>query len=410
MKRKDVRQPGHKRKARGKKIRPRNEFQKRAEDLKTLEEQRADLVQKMKDMTSKAEKEQRAFSDEEDKEFDSLSEQVKKLDTTTEKIKRARDIELNVVSDEKKKELKTEELEERAFEAYIRGNMQQRAEDVNLTSSDNGAVIPTSIVNKIIKKVEDMCPIYQMATRYNAGGNLTIPYYDEEEQSIKMAYANEFEELTSTSGKFKNIELKGFLAGALSKISKSLVNNSSFDIVSFVITAMAEAISRFIEKELLLGTDEKIEGLSKVKNKVKAQAATAITTDELIDLQEEIPDVFQGNCIWIMNKNTRKAIRKLKDNEGRYILNPDPTSKWGYTLFGKDVYTSANMPEMTAGARAIFYGDMAGLAVKVSEQQSIEVLREKFATQHAVGVVAWIEMDSKIEHGQKIATLEMASA
>ena len=111
-----------------------------------------------------------------------------------------------------------------------------------------------------------------------------------------------------------------------------------------------------------------------------------------------------------MNKATRKSIRKLKDNEGRYILNPDPTSKWGYTLFGKDVYTSDNMPVMAAGAKSIFYGDMTGLAVKVSEQQSVEVLREKFATQHAVGVVAWIEMDAKIEHGQKIAVLQMASA
>lgn len=410
MRRKVVKKSANKSRTQVRKVCPRKELQKRADDLKTLEEQRADLVQEMKSMTSKAKEEQRAFSDEEDQKFEELSNKVKKLDSTIEKIERARDIELNVVSDEKKKELKTEEMEERAFEAYIRGNMQQRAEDMNLTASDNGAVIPASIVNKIIKKVEEICPIYQMATRYNTGGNLTIPYYDEEEQSIKMAYANEFEELTSTSGKFKNIELKGFLAGALSKISKSLVNNSSFDIVSFVISAMAEAISRFIERELLNGTDEKIEGLSKVKRKVTARAATVLTTDELIDLQEEVPDVFQENSIWIMNKNTRKAIRKLKDNEGRYILNPDPTAKWGYTLFGKDVYTSANMPEMAAGAKTIYYGDMTGLAVKVSEEQSIEVLREKFATQHAVGVVAWIEMDSKIEHGQKIAALEMASA
>lgn len=410
MRRENMKKSTLKRKGGTRKVQPRKEFQRRANELKSFEEQRAELVQKMKNMTEKVEQEKRAFSDEEDKEFDNLSNQVKQLDVTIEKIERARDMNLNVVSDEKKKVLKEEEREERAFEAYIRGNMQQRAEDMNLTASDNGAVIPTSIVNKIIKKVEEICPIYQLATRYNAGGNLTIPYYDEEEQSIQMAYANEFEELTSGSGKFKNIELKGFLAGALSKISKSLINNSSFDIVSFVIGAMAEAISRFIEKELLIGTNEKIEGLSKVKKKVTAKAATALTTDELIDLQEEVPDVFQANSIWIMNKNTRKAIRKLKDNEGRYILNPDPTAKWGYTLFGKDVYTSANMPKMGAGARAIYYGDMTGLAVKVSEEQSIEVLREKFATQHAVGVVAWIEMDSKIEHGQKIAALEMASA
>jgi hypothetical protein len=39
---------------------------------------------------------------------------------------------------------------------------------------------------------------------------------------------------------------------------------------------------------------------------------------------------------------------------------------------------------------------------------NIEVLREKFAEQHAIGVIGWIEMDSKIENEQKIAVLKMA--
>ena len=109
-----------------------------------------------------------------------------------------------------------------------------------------------------------------------------------------------------------------------------------------------------------------------------------------------------------MNKKTRTAIRKLKDNDGNYILNKDATSRWGYTLFGKDVYTSENMPEMAAGNRAILYGDMSGLAVKISETMNIEVLREKYATQHAIGVVAWMELDSKVENSQKITGLTMA--
>ena len=284
--------------------------------------------------------------------------------------------------------------------------MQERA-DANLTAGDNGAVIPTSIANKIIKKVHDICPIYQLATKYNVGGTLSIPYYDETDGNITMAYATEFSELESTSGKFKSIELKGFLAGALSKISKSLINNSQFAIVPFVVNEMAASISRWIENELLNGTTDKIEGLSKVEG-VTAASSTAITADELIDVQESIPDVFQANAIWIMNKKTRTAIRKLKDNDGNYILNKDATSKWGYTLFGKDVYTSENMPEMAAGNRAIIYGDMSGLAVKVSENMEIAVLREKFATQHAIGVVAWLELDSKVENSQKITSLKMA--
>lgn len=53
---------------------------------------------------------------------------------------------------------------------------------------------------------------------------------------------------------------------------------------------------------------------------------------------------------------------------------------------------------------------MSGLAVKLAEDVSIEILREKYVTQHAIGVVGWIEIDSKIENAQKIAKLVMKSA
>lgn len=397
-----------------KKIAARPYMQYRAEDLKSLTEQRADLVQEMKDMTNTAETEKRAFTPEEDQKFDELDKKIKAIDSTIEKMERARDLKLNVTRNEKHGELEDkekEDLEERAFAAYIRGEkLEERAGDVNMTVTDNGAVIPSSIANKIIKKVYDICPIYQLATRYNIGGTLSIPYYDESAQSITMAYATEFTELESTSGKFKSIELKGFLAGCLSKVSKSLINNSQFDIVSFVITAMAEAISKWIEKELLKGTSQKVDGLSGVTQIVTAAAVNKITTDELIDLQETIPDAYQGGAIWIMNKSTRTEIRKFKDNDGNYILNKDATSRWGYTLFGKDVYCSDNMDAMEAGKTVIYYGDMSGLAIKLSEDVNIEVLREKYATQHAIGVVGWVEIDSKVENAQKIAALKMKAS
>ena len=209
------------------------------------------------------------------------------------------------------------------------------------------------------------------------------------------------------SGKFTIISLTGFLAGALSLISKSLVNNSQFDLVPFVVRKMAEAAAYWIENQLINGTTNKIEGLSKVTASVTAASATAVTADELIDLQETIPDVYQGGCIWVMSKATRTAIRKLKDGQGNYLLNKDATSRWGYTLFGKDVYISDNMPDMAAGKRAILYLDPTGLAVKMTETPSVEVLREKYADQHAIGVICWMELDSKVENSQKIAALAM---
>ena len=379
--------------------------------FKKLMEQRAALQAEMQKLIDTAQNEERAMSEEETTKFDELESKIKSIDATIKAEER--DLSLNVHSNEHHEELRAEEraaAEEKVFADYIRGVVSEYRADVNMTAGDNGAVIPTSIANKIIKKVYDICPIYQLADRYNVGGTLSIPYYDESTSAITMAYATEFAELEAKAGKFLSVELKGFLAGALTKVSKSLINNNVFDIVNFVINQMAENIAKWIENECLNGTSDKIDGIAKASQVVTAAAATAITGDELIDLQEQVPDAYQTSCIWIMNKATRSAIRKLKNSDGDYLLQKDATARWGYKLFGADVYCSDNMNKMAAGKTAVVYGDMSGLAVKVSEDINIEVLREKYATQHAVGVVGWLEMDAKIENQQKIAVLKMAAA
>nr|DAG34085.1 MAG TPA: major capsid protein [Caudoviricetes sp.] len=375
---------------------------------KQLIEKRNALIEEMEKMVEACETETRAFNEDENKRYEEITKELNDLDATlkaADELNEKRSYQPIEKPDETKDRA---ELEERAFESYIRGtlDLETRA-DVNLTKSDNGAVIPSSIANKIIEKVKEMSPLFAMATHYNVGGTLTIPSYDESTQKITMAYATEFTAIDSTSGKFTSISLTGFLAGARSLVSKSLVNNSQFDLVPFVVRKMAEAAAYWIENQLINGTTSKIEGLSKVTASVTAASATAVTADELIDLQETIPDVYQGGCIWVMSKATRTAIRKLKDGQNNYLLNKDATSRWGYTLFGKDVYISDNMPDMAAGKRAILYLDPTGLAVKMTETPSVEVLREKYADQHAIGVICWMELDSKVENAQKIAALAM---
>lgn len=381
-------------------------------NLKALAEQRAALLAEMEAISETAKAETRAYSEEELARAEELEAQIRAIDATY-KAEEARAVlaaspKAVPVDGEITPTDKTE-AEERAFAQYIVDSKAEfRAGE--LTMSANGAVIPTSIVNKIISKVKEISPLYAMATKYNIGGTITIPYYDESTSAITMGYVEEFTELESHVGQFKSIELKGYLAGTLSVLSLSLINNSQFDILGYIVNKMAEAIANWVEKELLRGTSQKITGLSNISAAMTVTAAsqTAITADEIMELQDKVIDAFQNGACFIMNRATRSAIRKLKDSDGNYLLNRDISAKWGYTLFGKDVYTTDSADTMAAGKTVIYYGDFSGLAVKLSEDASINVLREKYATQHAVGVYAYMEMDAKIENAQKIACLKMA--
>lgn len=383
--------------------------------IKALTEKMDAIVEQMETMTASAvddNGEERAFSEEEQATFNDLQEKATNLKNTIEAEERARDLELKPVEQkvEEKKEMTIEEraiAEERAFADYLRGVVSEERAD--MAKADGAATIPTTIANKIITKVWDICPIAARATRYNAKGTLSIPYYPATVSGatpdLAMAYAAEFSELQSTSGKFTSIDLQAFLAGVLTKVSKSLVNNSQFDIVGFVVNHMAENIARWLERECLVGTTNKITGLAAATQTKEAAAAAAVTADELIDLQGMVKDAFQPNACWIMAPSTRDAIRKLKDKEDRYLLAPDYREGFGYMLLGKPVFVSDNMPALGAGNKEIFYGDMSGLALKFSEDINIEVLRERFATEHAIGVVGYLECDAKIENEQKIAVL-----
>lgn len=389
-------------------------FHTRSLSYKNLTELKNDKIEKAEKILADAEVNKRELTEDEAAELAEIRDDVKR-------IKEALKIgdELDDSKDKKPKQEPVpaggepkpaqEQQERRAFENYIRGRIiHERAGE--LAKTDNGSVIPTTIAQQIIKNVYDISPILEKSQKYNVKGKLQIPHYAATSDDINVAYAEEFSPLTSRNGKFNNIELDGFLAGALSKISNSLINNSQFDIVSFVANQMAEDIARFIERELLIGTSGKVTGLSTLENKVTVAAASAITADDVVKLKDSIKDVYQSNAIWIMSTETRTALRLLKDNDGHYLLQDDITSPFGSTLLGKPVYVSDNMHGIKENDTAIYYGDMTGLATKFSENITTQVLREKYADEHATGVVAWFEFDSKVQNEQKLAKLVMASA
>lgn len=377
---------------------------------KKLIEEKNDLIEQAQAIIDTAKVESRAMTEEEAAQFEALKAKVDAIAKTI-----GYENEMDEMDDMTMKNDQTDEMptadevaenETRAFENYIRGVVtNERAS--NLGAGTNGAVIPTTIADRIWTKVVDRSPILQKCTVYNTKGKLELPYYDESETSITVAFSDEFTSLSSNAGKFQEVELSNHLAGALTLVSKSLINNSDFDIVGFVVDQMSDSVQLFLENVILNGdTEHGVKGLSDVKT-VETASGTAITADEVIKLKDSVKDSYQQNAFFIMNSTTRTALRLLKDKNDRYLLNDDISSTFGTTLLGKDVYVSDNMPEIEAGKVAIYYGDFKGLVTKFSENIDIQVLRERYADMHAVGVVGWVEFDSAVADKGAIVGMKM---
>lgn len=396
-------------------------------NVKALTERQNDLITRAESLVNTAEAEKRELTEDEAAELAEIRDDIQRIkkyldivdDIDDARPKKEVEKEGKAVIDGEdmracgdEKRSAEEEAEERAFADYVR-DVVTHERDGELAPADNGKIIPTTIAKRIVEMVYDICPILEKSEKYNVKGRLEIPVYPADASTqITVAYATEFRDLTSSTGNFTTVTLDGFLAGALTKISRSLINNTEINIVAFIVRRMAYDIARFLEKEMVNPSDptHKVTGLSNVTNLKTAASQTAITADEIIEFQGQVKDVFQANSIWIMHPKTRDSLRLLKDDVGRYLLNDDITAPFGKTLLGKPVYVSDAMPQIAAGKTVIFYGDMSGLATKFSEEMNVQVLREVFAAQHAVGVVGWVEFDAKVTDQQKIAGFKMASA
>lgn len=400
--------------------------------LKYLTEQRAESQEEMQKILNTAKSEKRALTEDEIGKFNELKKLIMEIDATinAEEDARKMDIEENkkeVPDGDGKTENQDTEKEERAFVDFIIKG-EERAASAGMSYGNNGAIVPTTIAKKIIEKVKELSPIYDKVEKFNTTGTLEIPVYgvdtdvDTPTGDMNVAYqGNEFTALVAGQGKFTSIELKGYSHGALSIISRKLLNNVDIDVTKFLTNKMAQAFAEFWEKELLVGTgatNNHMTGAISTTNLIATgnttyTAANAAKIDKLIDLQLAVPQQYQKNAMWIMNKAVFTELRKAKDGAGNYYLayGKGITSGFEWQLLGKPVYISENMPEpTTANNIPVLYGDFGGMAMKISNDLEIQLMREKYIDKNAIGIVGWAECDSKVQNHQMIAGLKMAAS
>lgn len=371
---------------------------------KELREKRDQIVEQMQAITDNSTNvEKRTLTTEEQQKFADLKKEVEDIDATLEAMEQSRTLLPPEKTPEKKEPV--EDIEIRTFANIIRNRV-----DANITKTANGAVIPTTIAKKIIDVAKDRSPLFKDAEKYNIRGTVSIPYVDTDNDNITVAYATEFTELEAKDTKLLTVDLKGFLAGALCKVSRSLLNSTDLDLTTFVVNKMGAALADFLDKQIIQGDSTHITGLSTATQIVTAKAATAITADELITLKNKLKSVFQAGAYWVMAPDTLTAVQQLKDENGRYLFNDEIKNGFSGTILGKPVYTSDQCPGMAATKTAIFYiSPKQALAAKIVED-SVQILNEKYATQHAIGVVEWAEVDCKIQNQQAVAVLKMAAS
>jgi len=380
--------------------------------MKELLEKRNAMLDDLDGILKKANEEKRAFDDAELKKVADLKEEIRKIDESIKLEEEVRGIEKKEIKKPETRsaeEIRAEVItkEERAFVDFVKGlATESRA---TLSAGAQGVVIPLSIANRIIDTVKNISPILSQATIWDVSGDLVIPSYDYT-QHVPAGYYTELATMSAQAANFGSTKLSNTIVASLALISKSLINRTDVDVVPFVVNEVAKAIAYFLEKELLNNANSsvgsgatKLGGLANATNVFNGATTMVIDSAELVKMTLMLPQVVQSNCAWIMHPQTLAYIQSLKSTTGKFLMGNTLSEGGLYTILGKPVYVSDQMPQIGVGANQIYYGDFSGLHVKWTQGLQMQVLSERFADQYAYGIVAALEMDSCIIEPYKIA-------
>ena len=185
------------------------------------------------------------------------------------------------------------------------------------------------------------------------------------------------------------------------KVSEELLNDSVFDLESYISREFARRVGAKEEEAFFTGDGSGkplgiLAASGGAETGITAASATAITADELIDLFYSLKAPYRRNAVWLLNDSTIKAVRKLKDGSGQYLWQPSLTAGTPDLLLGRPVRTSAYMPAVAAGAKTIAFGDFSYYWIADRQGRSFKRLNELYAANGQVGFLASQRVDGKM--------------
>jgi HK97 family phage major capsid protein len=254
----------------------------------------------------------------------------------------ARTIETFNAAPPEQRELGSDSMEYRqAFMNYVLRGAEIPAElraDATTKTGDIGSVIPQTVLNKIVEKLEAVGMILPLITRTAIKGGVSVPTSSVKPVATWVAEGAGSDKQKKTTGSitFNYYKLRCAVAVSLEVDTMAL---SIFE--STLINNVVEAMAKAIEQAIISGTGTGQPKGILTETPVTGQALTitALDYDNLIEAEAALPLEYEANAIWVMTKKTFMGYVGLTDADGQ------PIARTNYGISGK--------PERTLLGRSV---------------------------------------------------------
>jgi len=280
------------------------------------------------------------------------------------------------------------------------------------TDSEGGFLVPDEYERTLVQALEEenklrsLCKVIRTAS-----GDRKIPLVASHGTA---SWVDEEGLIPESDDAFGMISLGAHKVASIIKVSDELLQDSVFDVESYIASEFARRVGDAEEAAFINGDGSgKPFGMLHETNGAAAGVTTAgaaITAEELIDLVYSLKAPYRKRARFLFNDQTIKAIRKLKDGSGQYIWQPSLQAGQPNTLLGYSYETSSHMPVIGAGAKPILFGDFSSYWIADRDGRSIQRLNELYAATGQVGFRVTQRLDGRLVQQEGMKCLAMKNA
>lgn len=278
------------------------------------------------------------------------------------------------------------------------------------TDGEGGYLVPDEFEATLVQALEEENIFRQLAKVITtSSGDRKIPVVATKGTA---SWVDEEGQIPESDDSFGQVAIGAYKLGTMIKVSEELLNDSVFNLEQYIAREFARRIGSKEEEAFFIGDGTgKPTGIFNATGGANvgltAASSTAITVDEVLDLFYALKSPYRKNATFLMNDATIKAIRKLKDNNGQYLWQPSITAGTPDTILNRPIKTSAYVPTLAAGAKAIAFGDFSYYWVADRQGRAFKRLNELYAATGQVGFMATQRVDGKLILPEAIQVLQM---
>ena len=319
---------------------------------------------------------------------------------------------------------------QKAFAAYLRSGEDDALRGLEMEgkalgtaiAADGGYLVDPQTADTIQNTLSSTASIRSIASVVNVDATSYDVLVDHSEMGA--GWATEASAVTETdTPKIERISIPLHELSALPKASQRLLDDSAFDIEGWLAGRIADKFARaeanaFIEGDgidkptglLTYGTVANDSWTWGNLGYVPSETAGGITrADPIIDLVYALGAEYRANATFVMNSKTAGHIRKLKDNDGRFVWVDGLAMGEPARLLGYRVLIAEDMPDIADNAMSVAFGDFSA-GYTVAERPDLRVLRDPFSAKPHVLFYATKRVGGAVSDFAAIKLLKFAAS